>query len=496
MSLLLFKQLSSKRRRNSHFLLLQHSFYHSKSPINPPQPQPLQESVIANLILHNSTETTLTQTLENSSISWSPDLVNRVLKRLWNDGPKALTFFQSLENHQTYKHSSSSYDHAIDIAGRLKDYRTLWALVARMRTQRIGPTPKTFAIITERYVSAGKPDKAVKIFLSMHEYGCPQDLHSFNTVLDILCKSNRIEMAYHFFKVFRFKFRADVISYNIIANGWCLIKKTAKALEVLKEMVERGLKPSLSTYNVLLKGYFRAGQIKQAWDFFKEIKRRGCEIDVVTYTTVIHGFGIVGEIGKARKVFDEMIKRGCLPTVETYNAFIQVLCKKDNVENAIVIFDEMVSKGYVPNQMTYNVVIRGLCHAGEMDRAMEYMGRMKEDECEPNVQTFNVVIRYYCDTGELEKALEVFHKMDGGAYLPNVDTYNVLIGAMFVRKKPDDMVIAGRLLMEMVDKGFMPRRFTFNRVLNGLTVIGNHELAREILRVQSNSGRLPRAFKI
>ncbi|KAI3938224.1 hypothetical protein MKW92_004191 [Papaver armeniacum] len=478
---LLFKQISSKRR-NNHFLHLHYSFHHSKSPINPPQPQQLQEeSVIANLIIQNSTNT-----LENCSISWSPELVNRVLKRLWNDGPKALAFFQSLENHQTYKHSSSSYDHAIDIAGRLKDYRTLWTLVSRMRAQRIGPTPKTFAIITERYVAAGKPDKAVKIFLSMHEYGCPRDLHSFNTILDILCKSKRIEMAYHLFRAFKFKFRADVISYNIIANGWCLIKKTSKALEVLKEMVERGLEPSLSTYNVLLKGYFRAGQIKQAWDFFKEMKRRRSEIDVVTYTTVIHGFGIVGEIGKARKVFDEMVKRGCLPTVETYNAFIQVLCKKDNVENAIVIFDEMVSKGYVPNQSTYNVVIRGLCHAGKMERAMEYMGRMKEDECEPNVQTFNV----------LEKALEVFDKMDGGAYLPNVDTYNVLIGAMFVRKKPDDMVIAGKLLMEMVEKGFMPRRFTFNRVLNGLTVIGNHGLAKEILRVQSSSGRLPRAFKM
>ncbi|OVA14359.1 Pentatricopeptide repeat [Macleaya cordata] len=489
-----FKRTSPQ---NNRFLLLLQlplpQTYHTQNPINPPPPPP-QDSIIADLVLKNSSEN-LTLTLEKCSVSWSPDLVDRVLKRLWNDGPKALKFFQFLDHHPTYKHSSSSFDHAIDIAGRLRDYKTLWKLVTRMRKRRIGPTPKTFAIITERYVSAGKADRAVKVFLSMHEHGCPQDLHSFNTILDVLCKSKRVEMAYSFFKVFKKKFKADVISYNIIANGWCLIKRTPKALEILKEMVERGLDPTLSTYNILLKGFFRAGQIKQAWEFFLQMKKRGCELDVITYTTVVHGFGVVGEVDKARKVFNEMKKEGCLPSVATYNALIQVLCKKDNVENAIVVFDEMVSKGYIPNPTTYNVVIRGLCHVGQMDKAMEYVGRMKDDECEPNVQTFNVVIRYFCDAGEIEKALEVFGKMDGGACLPNLDTYNVLISAMFVRRKADDLVVAGKLLMEMVDRGFMPK-FTFNRVLNGLLLTGNQAFAKDILRVQSSCGRLPRAFKL
>ncbi|KAF6143257.1 hypothetical protein GIB67_039040 [Kingdonia uniflora] len=477
--------------------LLQHpqSLFTPKRSCNCYTQTPSQEdTIIAELILKNNSKTQLVEHCRRTQ--WSPDLVDRVLKRLWNHGPKAIEFFKFIDRHPSYAHSGSSFDHVIDICGRLRDYKTMWDLVKEMCKRRIGPTPKTFAIVIERFISAGKSDRAVKTFLAMHEYGCPQDLCSFNTLLDLLCKSKRVEMAYGFFKVFRRRFRADTVSYNVIANGWCLIKKTSKALEVLEEMVERGLEPTVSTYNILLKGFFQASQIKQAWDFFLQMKKRGCEIDVVTYTTVIHGFGVAGEIDKAKKIFNEMIKQGCLPTVPTYNALIGVLCKKDDVENAIVVFEEMVRKGYVPNTTTYNVIIRGLCHRGEMDRALDFMGRMKDDECEPNVQTYNIVIRYFCDTGEIEKALEVFENMCNGECLPNLDTYNVLISAMFVRKKADDLLVAGRLLLEMVERGFTPREFTFNRILNGLLVTGNQGFAKEILRVQSQYGKLPRKFKL
>ncbi|KAM1585860.1 hypothetical protein ACFX1Z_038650 [Malus domestica] len=131
-----------------------------------------------------------------------------------------------------------------------------------------------------------------------------------------------------------------------------------------------------------------------------------------------------------------------------------------------------------------------------MDRALAFLDRMKDDECEPNVQTYNVVIRYFCDAGEIEKALNVFEKMGRGDCLPNLDTYNVLISAMFVRKKPEDLLVAGKLLIEMVDRGFLPRRFTFNRVLDGLLVTGNQGFAKEILRLQSKCGRLPRQVKL
>uniref|UniRef100_A0A2P2Q5Z6 Pentatricopeptide repeat-containing protein n=1 Tax=Rhizophora mucronata TaxID=61149 RepID=A0A2P2Q5Z6_RHIMU len=67
---------------------------------------------------------------------------------------------------------------------------------------------------------------------------------------------------------------------------------------------------------------------------------------------------------------------------------------------------------------------------------------------------------------------------------------------MFVRKNSDDLVVAGKLLIEMIDRGFVPQRLTFNRILNGLLLTGNQDFAKEILELQSRCGRIPRRFKL
>ncbi|XP_008790438.3 pentatricopeptide repeat-containing protein At1g74900, mitochondrial [Phoenix dactylifera] len=489
--------------------LRRHSSNDPTTQSSPPREDDLPV-LIADAVLRHSGDDdpqTLARSLSRLSPSaFPPALVDRVMKRLWNDAPRALLFFHSLLHLPSSRPAASSFDLAIDLAGRLRDPRALHGLLSLRRRHGLPPTPRTFAIIAERHLAAGKPDRAVRSFLSMPRLGCPHDLAAFNSLLDALCKSRRVEKASSLLRALKNRFLPDAITYNIIADGWCRLKRTPKALEVLREMVDSGLEPTLNTYNILLKGFFRAGQIKEALAFFSQMKKRGrkensnsganCRPDVVSYTTMVHGLGLAGRLHKARKVFDEMVGEGCLPSVATYNALIQVICKKGCVKDAVLVFDEMVRKGYTPNAITYNLVIRGLCHAEEMDQAMEFLERMKREECEPNVQTYNILIRYWCEEGEIEKGLELFGRMaERGGCLPNLDTYNVLISAMFSRKRPEDMVVAGKMVMEMVERGHLPRRFMFNRVLNGLLLTGNQGFARELLRMQDRHKRLARVIR-
>ncbi|KAE8721080.1 Pentatricopeptide repeat-containing protein [Hibiscus syriacus] len=394
-------------------------------------------SDLSNLISASTNRQSLIKSLICPSVYWAPLLVDTILKQLWNHGPKALQFFHILlHNHPTYVHSASSFDHAI-ASPRLRH---------RLHPLRLHLTPKTFSIIAERIY--------ILLTLSSMSY----------VKLDVLRKHGTFSKC----SEEGFKLMLSVITYNIIANGWCSIKRTNKALETLKETVERGLSPNLTTYNIILKRYFRAGQIDVGWKFFLEMKRRKIEFDVVTYTTVVHGLGVAGEIKRAQNVFNQMVDDGVLPSVATYNALIQVLCMKDSVENVVSVFESMLKKGYAPNSTTYNVVLG----------------------------TYNIVIRYFCNAGEIERGLELFEKMNGGVCLPNLDTYNVLIRAMFARKRSDDMLVAGKLLVEMVDRGFTPRSLTFNRVLDGLLLTGNQSFAKEILRLQGGCGRFSRRFKL
>lgn len=174
--------LSNQIPRNNHptllpyLNLLPHNLTATATATAPPPP-PQDETTIANLVLKSDPKT-LTTALENHPVQWTPELVTRVLKRLWNHGPKALQFFKTLDRHHSYTHSSAAFDHAVDIAARLRDYKTLWTLVASMQTRRLGPTPKTFAIITESGKGARK--RKLKLLTNRLGVACGCGWHKMN----------------------------------------------------------------------------------------------------------------------------------------------------------------------------------------------------------------------------------------------------------------------------------------------------------------------------
>uniref|UniRef100_J3LFV0 Pentacotripeptide-repeat region of PRORP domain-containing protein n=1 Tax=Oryza brachyantha TaxID=4533 RepID=J3LFV0_ORYBR len=467
----------------------------ARAPVQPPCPR----QIAAVVLNHPSSALTpaSTRSLSASLLAVAPALptsvADSVLKLLWHHAPRALLFFHSLLHlpGQAHAVAPSTLDLALDLSARLRRPRQLTnSILDLFPRHRLAFTPRTFPILFERLaVSQRRPDLAVRLFLSLHRsHRVAQDLALFNSLLDALSKSRHAGKAASLVRA---------LEQRVTAG-----EDTSRALDVLRQMVESGIAPTKTTYNIVLKGFFRAGQLQHAWDFFLQMKKRGsrdesCKPDVVSYTTMVHGLGVAGQLEKARKVFDEMSKEGCTPSVATYNALIQVICKKANVEDAVMVFDDMLVKGYVPNVVTYTVLIRGLCHAGKIDRGLNLLERMKNGGCEPVVQTYNVLIRYSCQEGEMEKCLDLFEKMSKGEEcLPNQDTYNIIISAMFIRKRAEDMVLAARMVEEMVDRGYLPRRFMFNRVLNGLMLTGNQELSQKLLRMQEKYRRLQREIRL
>ncbi|KAK7367785.1 hypothetical protein VNO80_09803 [Phaseolus coccineus] len=169
-------------------------------------------------------------------------------------------------------------------------------LVGRMQSLRYGPTHRTFTILGKRYAANGKPHRAVRTFLSMLEHNCCQDLNSFNIVLDVLYKSKCMEMTHTLVKTFKSRFRLDSVSYNIITNGYCLIKHMSMVLQVLKEMVQRGINLTMVTYNTLLKGGGSLGDGEEG--------------------VVCVEDGDVGEVDKGLEMFGKMKNEPCFPNLD------------------------------------------------------------------------------------------------------------------------------------------------------------------------------------
>jgi hypothetical protein len=79
----------------------------------------------------------------------------------------------------------------------------------------------------------------------------------------------------------------------------------------------------------------------------------------------------------------------------------------------------------------------------------------------------------------------------------NRESFNIVISRMFVRKRSHDVLVAGKMTKEMVERGYLPTRFMFNCVLNGLLLTGNQALANELLRLQEKKHkRLHREIRL
>ncbi|XP_031491719.1 pentatricopeptide repeat-containing protein At1g74900, mitochondrial-like [Nymphaea colorata] len=447
--------------------------------------------VVAKLVLRYCGNA-LNVALRRSGVAWSPLLASRLLRLFRSDARRFLRLHRWLSRHRPSCLGPAATDLLVDALGRAHRLDAL----RRAVDGHSSPSIRTFAIAAERLVSAGRSDLAVRLFL---ESPTPPTLPLLNALLAALCRSGRIAEAESLFRSLRRRIPPDAITFNTLADGWCRAGSVERAVETLRRMVmDAGIQPTAASYNILLKGFLRTNRIQKAIEFFREMIRRGCKPDAVTYTTLISEFGRAGEVDRAFKIFEEMIDPGgCHPTPATYNAMIQLLCRKVSTDKGLNLFNEMKKKGYNPNKTTYNILLKGLCDAHRVDQAMEFLTRMKkESEFGPNTQTYNILIRGFCMVGEIERGRILLAEMGKDGCIPDSDSYSILVSAFCATRKKNEVLESGKLLQEMIEKGFTPPRLTVNRVMNGLIMTGNQEFAREFLRRHSQCGRLPCAIRL
>lgn len=79
----------------------------------------------------------------------------------------------------------------------------------------------------------------------------------------------------------------DTISYNTILKAHAKNNDTKKALELIKRMQARGLKPTATTFNTAIDAAVRGGQVIQAWQLLKSMRSSGLEPDKITCSTLV-----------------------------------------------------------------------------------------------------------------------------------------------------------------------------------------------------------------
>ncbi|KAJ0040410.1 hypothetical protein Pint_27408 [Pistacia integerrima] len=353
--------------------------------------------------------------LQLHGISLSPHLLNQTLLRLQHSSKIALAFFhfsQSIPPHAPPP--PSSYNLIIDILSKVRQFDVIWQLIIQMDQQNVAPISSAFLILIRRLIAAGLTRQAVRAFDDMKCFVEKEDMDeevNFSFLLDTLCKYGYVRVAVDVFRKKKHEIIGNVKMYTSLIYGWCKINRIDMAERFLNEMIERGIEPNVVTYNVLLNGVCRRASLHPDERFERTIMR-------------------------AEKVFDEMRMRGIEPDVTSFSIVLHVYSRAHKPQLTMDKLKLMQEKGICPSVVTYTSAVKCLCSCGKLE-----------------------------DAEQLLEEMEIWGDMKGSEVGPDLDSYTMLIHGLCEKQKWKE---ACQFFVEMIEKGLLPQKVTFETLYRGL----------------------------
>ncbi|KAL8055796.1 hypothetical protein ABFX02_04G079200 [Erythranthe guttata] len=455
------------------------------------QNSPEADSLCQVLIRHHNPFHHMESSLQLYGISLSPPLIHQTLLRLNHQSKIALAFFKYTQSHKPSPPPSSSplldtaaYNIIIDILCKVRQFDVAWQLILQMDSQESGSKPDftTFFVLIRRLVSAGLTRTAVRAFYDIGIFLGNDAFESsfsfcFSYLLDTLCKYGYVKVAVEVFNKEKYRLEADTKLYTILIYGWCKVGRIDMGRKFFGEMLERGIGANVVTYNVLLNGICRRASlhpdgrfervIREAEEVFDEMRERGLEPDVTSYSILLH---VYSRAHKPQLCLDKLVmmkEKGIGPSLATYTSVVKCLCSCGRMDDAEELLNEMVRCGVTPTAETYNCFFKEYRGRKDAESAMKFYKRMKEEDSllSPDMHTYNILLGTFLKLGKMGLAWEIWDDMNTSGVGPDLDAYTILVHALCEKRR---WRRACEYFVEMIEKGFLPQKITFETLYRGL----------------------------
>ncbi|KAL8210307.1 hypothetical protein R6Q57_007039 [Mikania cordata] len=435
------------------------------------------------LIRHHNPFHTMESSLQLNGIKISPILVHQTLIRLQNMSKIALAFFCWAKDQASYNHDTPAYNLMIDILGKVRQFDVAWHLIIEMDQKGVNPSSTTFYVLIRRLISAGLTRQAIRAFDDM---GCfvindadqqQQPIEDFYFLFDTLCKYGYPKVATELFNKWKnWRFQPDAKIYTILIYGWCKVNRIVMAERFYKEMLDKGIEPNVVTYNVVLNGMCRRSSlhpddrfertINAAEKVFDEMLQRGIDPDVISYSVLLHVYSRAHKPDATLETLKIMKDKGIHPSFASYTSVVKCLCSCGRLDDADKLLDEMVQNGVNPSATTYNCFFKEYRGRKDVDSAIRLYKRLKKDSvCIPNTHMYNILLGMFLKLNRPDLVKEIWDDMKGGGSGPDLDSYTLLVHHLCEVEKWQE---ACEYFVEMIEKGILPQKVTFEKLYKGL----------------------------
>ncbi|XP_028756639.1 pentatricopeptide repeat-containing protein At1g05600-like [Neltuma alba] len=470
------------------------------------------------------------------SIRWprvlTPTYLSQILQ-LQKNPLKALQIFREAQSrYPKYHHNGPAYATMISILGKSGRITEMKDVIEQMRRDSCECKDSVFVSAIKTYAEARMVDEAISLYHSIPRFNCINWTESFNTLLKILVKENRLEAAYHLFREssYGWQVKSRVQSLNLLMEVLCKKNRSDLALHIFQEMDYQGCYPDRDSYAILMKGLCQDGRLHEGkhllYSMFWRISQKGSSEDIVIYRILLDALCDNGQIEEATEILGKILRKGLkapkrcchrldltrcndgediegmkcmihealfkgtIPSLATYSAMSIDLYKDGKIVEADKVIAEMQDRGYRPTPPIFEAKVEALCKETYVDEAMKVIEEdMVKANCLPSASVYNVVLKSLCNEGQSMLALEYLNKISkkSGCKVDN-ESYTIVLETLCRERR---YIEASQLLEQMSIKSYWPCAYTYNSLIGGLCSVGSQYEAVMWLEEMISQGKLP-----
>ncbi|KAI9017492.1 hypothetical protein BC832DRAFT_588752 [Gaertneriomyces semiglobifer] len=301
------------------------------------------------------------------------------------------------------------YARAGDVGGAL-------ALFQDVRRNGITPDVKTFTTLIEAHARVGDAMGVGEWWARADESKCPMDAVGISVAIAAATAAGHSDLAWLIFERAVPRCHMDAAVYNIILATKSRLADVDGMHRIVNMMIDRGIRPSLSTWSCVSAGLSKAGRASEAVDIWKAVtKNTGVAavkawnipkytlnevssspdlLPLIAVTLDACGFGRMLE--DARDLWSQLPALCCQLNDNHLASYVECLARCGHVEEAYQVVSLHERQTPKPGIKTYGTLVSMLLRDGRNGLAFDVMCRLGE----PNQWLQNAILKRYDGVAE------------------------------------------------------------------------------------------------
>nr|KYP37866.1 Pentatricopeptide repeat-containing protein At1g09900 family [Cajanus cajan] len=218
------------------------------------------------------------------------------------------------------------------------------------------------------------------------------------------------------------------------------------------EFVIRTAGRKVKHYNVLMRIMCKRGDCERVANLVKEMKRSGCDVDASSYNLLLSCLCKNGKIDEAWQVLEAMEKNYGLTDAHSFDILISFLCKRRRFDLVSKLLDKMTLKGIEPSILTHAVVIKSYFESGKFEEAHEYVVDYAGKRSYSSNANYSLLANLHLKNGNVLLACKVLSEMMDKGLKPNFSAYKRIMQHLEKKDGKDLSLELSRKYLSFIEK--------------------------------------------